>query len=122
MKYLISISLLIVYLAGSIRSSWTLIDFYIHRDDLTMKYCRFLDQGITQCRASCYLESLLAEEEKTNPSTKILPTQITKTIEITYSEVMDLVHVDSNRKTYNERCVVLHADEHFSPVFRPPIV
>jgi hypothetical protein len=36
----------------------------MHRDDYTQKYCVFLDQGISQCRASCYLEKLLDDKKQ----------------------------------------------------------
>lgn len=62
MKKILSISFVLIYLFGSLEPSWVLIDFYWNRNDFTQKYCVNLDKGITQCRASCYLESLLKEE------------------------------------------------------------
>ena len=82
MKYVISISLLTFYLVGSLQSSWVLIDFYMHRDDYTQKYCRFLDEGITQCRASCYLNDLLEEQQKDAHNSAIVTAQQPKTLEL----------------------------------------
>jgi len=85
-----SISLLITYLTGSLPSSWTLIDFYLNRDDYTQKYCRFLDEGITQCRASCYLENLLEEQQSKEPDAKILSIEKYKITELTSQEILEL--------------------------------
>jgi hypothetical protein len=63
-KNFLSIVFLSIYLGGSLQPSWTLIDFYWNRDDFTQKYCVNLDMGITQCRASCYLEKLMEEDRK----------------------------------------------------------
>lgn len=89
MKYLISISLLTIYLFGTLQSSWVLIDFYWNRDDYTQKYCLFLDEGITQCGASCYLDKLLAEKEKEGSDAQIISNQKIKIVELSSSNEQD---------------------------------
>ncbi|NJN24854.1 MAG: hypothetical protein HC819_02130 [Cyclobacteriaceae bacterium] len=66
MKQIFSISLLFVFLTGSIRPAWVFIDFHANRDDYTSQYCIMLDQGITQCRASCYLTNQLKVGQEEN--------------------------------------------------------
>ena len=90
MKYLFSISFLIIYLIGVIQPSWILIDFYTHRDEYTLKYCRFLDEGITQCRASCYLQSQLDSQQKENTESKFIASQQQKKHELNKQEKTSL--------------------------------
>lgn len=95
MKYLVSISLLLIYLAGSIQSSWILIDFYWNRDDYTQKYCLYLDEGITQCRASCYLENLLEDRQKDKSEAKLISSQQYKMSELISYEKIDFVYLNT---------------------------
>ena len=90
MKYLFSISFLFIYLVGTFHSSWTLIDFYWHRDDYTQKYCRFLDEGITRCRASCYLEYRLKEEQQNTNEAKISSEEPYKITELSNRDIPNL--------------------------------
>lgn len=54
----------------------------MHRDDYTQKYCRFLDEGITQCGASCYLDELLEKQQKDAHDSAIVTAQQPKTLEL----------------------------------------
>ena len=47
----------------------------MNRDDYTQKYCQYLDEGITQCRASCYLENLLENQKKNKTDATIISSQ-----------------------------------------------
>ena len=122
MKYLVVISLLIIYLASAFQSSWTLIDFYMNRDDFTNKYCEFLDQGITQCRASCYLEKIMSHEENGESKSQILPSYKTKVVEIICGEVTNLIPVYVGKETYQQYYSKPYTEEFRSTVFRPPIL
>jgi hypothetical protein len=80
-KNLLSIFFVGVYLLGSMQTYRVLIDFYWNRDDYTQNYCVNLDAGITQCRASCYLDKLLEEEKENEGSTQIALTKKLKSVE-----------------------------------------
>ena len=86
MKYIFSIAFIFIYLAGSLQSSWVLIDFYMNRDDYTQKYCLYLDGEITQCRASCYLEKLQEKQQKGKTDSTIISSQQHKIIELISQE------------------------------------
>ena len=47
----------------------------MNRDDYTQKYCLYLDEGITHCRASCYLENLLENQQKNKTDATIISSQ-----------------------------------------------
>ena len=98
MKYVFSISLLLIYLVGSIQSSWVLIDFYWNRDDYTQKYCLYLDEGITQCRASCYLENLLKDQHKDKSEAKLISSQQYKMTELISYEKIDFSNLNKLEK------------------------
>lgn len=103
MKYLFSISLILIYFVGSFQSSWVLVDFYWNRDDYTQKYCQVLDQGITQCHASCYLEELLKEEHNDSSEAKIISTQKIKVVEISSNQDINfqtLIKFNNHLKEY----------------------
>jgi hypothetical protein len=74
-KILLSIFFVGIYLVGSMQTTWVLTDFYWNRDDYTQKYCINLDAGITQCRASCYLERALNEADKNGSNAELVKTE-----------------------------------------------
>ena len=59
------------------------MDFYWNQNDYTEKYCQVLDKGITQCRASCYLDNLLEKKHKEPSEALINSQQKVKVVEIT---------------------------------------
>ena len=119
LKNLLSISLLMIYLGGAFHSSWTLIDFYWNRDYYTQNFCINLDAGITQCRASCYLESLLEAENQQNSDANLntfkkfkIEEQTNKLIECNHTPDLSQFHFFYYRN---------HYDFDFSDfVFHPP--
>jgi len=105
---------------GSLQSSWLLIDFYWNREDYTQKYCLLLDEGVTQCRASCYLDNLLEEKKKDPAKTHINSYQKVKIAEITHDEELSL-HTFIGIQNYNAGYPPdgYHFDFHYS-IFHPP--
>lgn len=122
MKYLVSISLLLIYLAGSIQSSWILIDFYWNRDDYTQKYCLYIDEGITQCRASCYLENLLEDRHNYKSEAKLISSQQYKMSELISYEKIDFIQLNNpeNHQSFYNSGQYQFDFLHF--VFHPPKV
>jgi hypothetical protein len=108
-KNLLSIFFVGVYLLGSMQTYRVLIDFYWNRDDYTQNYCVNLDAGITQCRASCYLDKLLEEEKENEGSTQIALTKKLKSVEYPQNwnnveseiEVPQHMHAAFNRNFYH---------------------
>jgi peptide methionine sulfoxide reductase MsrA len=105
---------------GSFQSSWVLIDFYWNRDDYTQRYCQFLDQGITQCRASCYLENQLETQQQDHSDAKIVSSQKVNVVELSSSEEYefeDILKIEIQLKGY------LSCQNHFDFhlfIFHPP--
>ena len=60
----------------------------MNRDIYTQKYCQFLDEGITQCRASCYLDDLLKENQSDEPVAKIGSSSQQKMSELISQEIV----------------------------------
>jgi hypothetical protein len=81
-----------------------LIDFYLNRDDYTQKYCLYIDEGITQCHASCYLETLLENQQQEESEAKLVASRQYKMTELINYENIDLSHLDKfeeQRSFYN---------------------
>lgn len=105
--------MLAVYLIGTVQSSWILVDFYWNRDDYTLKYCQFLDQGITQCRASCYLGELLDEMQDEEP-----PTKITLTEKVTLAQLACKENITLTPNDYFQQHVERHNSDNYRCDFR----
>ncbi|MCK5105388.1 MAG: hypothetical protein KAR17_21340 [Cyclobacteriaceae bacterium] len=75
-----------------------MIDFYWNRDDYTQKYCLYLDEGITQCRASCYLENLLKDQHKDKSEAKLISSQQYKMTELISYEKIDFSNLNKLEK------------------------
>ena len=58
----------------------------MNRDDYTQKYCMYIDGEITQCRASCYLENLLENQQKNKADSTIISIQQHKIKELISQE------------------------------------
>jgi hypothetical protein len=119
-KNILSILFLTIYLAGSLQPSWTLIDFYWNRDDFTQKYCINLDKGITQCRASCYLEKLLEEERKNDYGVFV---SMVKKLKTTEFDDQQQIAIKPNDRNAPEQTATDPAFSHFDftkAVFHPP--
>ena len=119
MKYVVSISLLFFYLAGTFHSSWTLVEFYWNRDDYTQKFCQLLDQGITQCRASCYLEDLLDDKSDTSGN-KILSNHKIKITELTNFCDSYAIRVPFSMTGLIEHNPSWYAPDYYPVIFHPP--
>ena len=122
MKYVFSISLLLIYLVGSIQSSWVIIDFYWNRDDYTQRYCRYLDEGITQCRASCYLENLIENQQENQLDANIITSRKIKIAEfIICSKIEFTTHFNIHKHHSNYIFDQYHF-EYLQFIFHPPKV
>lgn len=121
-KYLVSISLLLIYLTGSFQASWVLVDFYWNRDDYTQKYCQFLDEGMTQCRASCYLQDLLEEQQNNTSDAKIVSTQKVKIIESTTKEEIAVSRSLSGLFQHKKYLPSRYHFDFYPIIFHPPKV
>ncbi len=120
MKYLISISLLLIYLGGAFHTSWTIVDFYWNRDYYTQNYCINLDAGITQCRASCYLQNLLEEKQQTDTEYHLKMVKKIETSELTNNSG-GFLHYDEPSEKSNS--IIYYHTYHFDytdGVFHPP--
>ena len=120
MKYLCSISLILIYLIGTFQSSWILVDFYWNRDDYTQKYCQFLDEGVTQCRASCYLDDLLEQQQNKTSSEKITASQEIKISQIANDNFTTLNDVFDFRKKASGDIPERYHFDYLPFIFRPP--
>jgi len=107
-------------MGGLFQSSWILVDFYWNRDDYTQRYCQFLDEGITQCRASCYLDDLLEQRQNETSDTNILSTQKVKIIEFANADEIN-IHILSNihDRLNGHKSDQYHYDYH-QFIFHPP--
>ena len=105
---------------GTFYSSWILVDFYWNRDDYTQKYCQLLDQGITQCRASCYLNDLLEEKHDETSNSKIASTHKVKIIEIGSDEELAISYSLSGLSPQMEYCPSQYHFDFYSVIFHPP--
>jgi len=97
-----------------------LVDFYWNRDDYTQKHCQFIDLGITQCRASCYLGSLLEEKEDEDSDAKIISNQKVKLIEITNGEKINIDQLYSSRAVRSGIVARLYFYDFLPFIFHPP--
>jgi hypothetical protein len=88
-KRLISILFAGIYLVGFLQSYWVLIDFHLKRDFYTQQYCIKLDAGITQCRASCYLEKKLESKRQTDNDAQIVIVKNNKYLELPFEEKLN---------------------------------
>ena len=122
MKYLFSISFILIYLLGSLQSSWVLIDFYWNREDYTQKYCQFLDVGITQCRASCYLDDLLEEKNKEPAKAHVNPHQKVKVTEIINDDRISFYSYAGDQNLIYAYPSGQYHFEFYDPIFHPPKV
>ncbi len=61
-------------------------------------YCQYIDEGITQCRASCYLENLLEDQQKGKSNAKLISSQQYKMIELISFEKIDFIHLNTLEK------------------------
>ena len=122
MKYLFSISFILIYLLGSLQSSWVLIDFYWNREDYTQKYCQFIDEGITQCRASCYLNNLLEEKQNETAKAKIVSSQKVKIVEIVIDEEYTISDLSTGLQSPIGYCPSQYHFDFHALIFHPPKV
>ncbi len=119
MKQFLSIALLLTYLSGLIQPNLTLIDFYLHRDDYTQRFCERLDEGITTCRASCYLDKLIAEAQKTQNPNKLVVVEKGKLPELICQNSIDK-KVPQVEITTSETATELQNQGGVRCVFHPP--
>ncbi len=119
MKQLLSIALLLTYLAGLIQPNLTLIDFYLHRDDYTQRFCVNLDEGITICRASCYLDKLIAEAQKAENPNKLVVVEKGKSPELICQNSIEkpILQVESTSRELTRK---LQSQGGIHCVFHPP--
>ncbi|MCG8309965.1 MAG: hypothetical protein MI975_21395 [Cytophagales bacterium] len=120
MKHIFSISLILIYLVGTFQSSWVLVDFYWNREDYTQKYCQFLDEGITQCRASCYLDNLLEEQHNKTSSEKITASREIKISQIANDNLATLNDVFGFQKRASCDIPERYHFDYLPFIFRPP--
>lgn len=92
----------------------------MNRDDYTQKYCRLLDQGITQCRASCYLDDLLAEQQSGQEEAQIIISQQQKFYELISPEKTSLDHTFETKKNTSFFYTHLYEFDAQQFVFHPP--
>jgi hypothetical protein len=118
-KQFLSIALLLTYLSGLIQPNLTLIDFYLHRDDYTQRFCERLDEGITTCRASCYLDKLIAEAQKTQNPNKLVVVEKGKSPEL-ISQIFIDKQVPQVEITTSETAKELQSQGGVPCVFHPP--
>jgi len=114
--------MLLIYLLGSMQSSWVLMDFYWNRDDYTQKYCQLLDQGITQCRASCYLNNLLEEKQNETAKAKIVSSQKVKIVEIVINEELTISDLSTGLQSPIGYCPSQYQFDFHALIFHPPKV
>ncbi len=122
MKYVFSISFLLIYLAGSLQPSWILIDFYWNQDDYTQKYCLYIDEGISQCRASCYLEKMLEGHQKDESEAKLISDQQYKMLEFLSYEKMDFLSINTVKNLQPSYIIDPYQYDFPHFVFHPPKV
>ena len=120
MKILVSISLIMIYLIGTLQTSMILIDFYWNRDDYTKRYCEFLDQGITQCGASCYLDDLLKTKESKESEAKFVAPRNLKVLEYTLNDELTIKRSFFFTSGSNGYHVNNYRFDHCYPIFHPP--
>ena len=111
---------MIIYLAGTMQSSWTLIDFYWKRDYYTQNYCINLDAGITQCRASCFLENKMAMEREESSNSEIAVSKTSKSVECPSKELQTLFLGLKDISIEMEYPEDLYKFEFAHQVFHPP--
>ena len=111
---------MLIYLFGSWPSTWILIDFYSHRDAYTQKYCRYFDEGITQCRASCYLEQLLEKEQNDQPEAYFVSSQPFKMTEQVKNENFIFGHLYNPAKQQHPYQCILYQSGYAKYIFHPP--
>jgi hypothetical protein len=118
-KQLLSFGLLLTYISGLIQPNLTLIDFYLYRDDYTLRFCEKLDEGITTCRASCYLDKLIAESQKADNPHKLAVVEKVKSPEL-------VCHIPTEKRilqttaTGSETVRELRSQGGIACIFHPP--
>ena len=119
-KSLITTGCLLAYLAASLYQSWIMVDFYWHRDDYTQQYCKFLDEGMTMCRASCYLSEQLqpTQEGEREATIKALPK--IKTAQIEHKASVKMAYPTTSLREFSIRIEDFYQYEEVFEFFRPP--
>lgn len=119
MKYIVSIFFIVIYLLGVFQTSWTLIDFYWKRDYYTQNFCVNLDAGITQCRASCFLEKKLASERDDSSNPEIALVKTSKSVELSFQEMYSNL-ADQKDKSETGFLEDSYNFEYSYKIFHPP--
>jgi len=119
-KILLSIFFVGIYLVGSMQTTWVLTDFYWNRDDYTQKYCINLDAGITQCRASCYLERALNEADKNGSNAELVKTEKIRITEYKVDQLLNPKHTKSLKQVLYLFYENTYKFEFSEFVFHPP--
>lgn len=120
MKNFLSIFFVGIYLLGSMQSSWVLLDFYWNRDDYTQNYCINLDAGITQCRASCYLDKLLEEERENEGSAQIALVKKLESVEFPQSWIKAEAEIEVPQNTHAAFYRNFYHFDFTDIIFHPP--
>jgi hypothetical protein len=119
-KILLSIFFVGIYLVGSMQTTWVLTDFYWNRDDYTQKYCINLDAGITQCRASCYLERALNEADKNGSNAELVKTEKIRITEFKVDQLLNFEHGEFLERLHFSLYGNTYKFEFAEFIFHPP--
>jgi hypothetical protein len=119
-KYLISISLLIVYLVGFLQTSWDLTNLYWDKHDFNQEFLHFLDQQISQCHASDYVDEVLQQRDDKGSNAKIIITQKVKLVEFASTEKISL-EANAHFINQDKSCISdPYQYDYLKLIFHPP--
>jgi len=107
---------------GIVQTSMVLVDFYWNRDDYTQKYCTALDQGITQCKASCYLYEMLEDSQDEASIAQISHVEKINLAQLTFDESISLSLNEMLEQTIEEYKSDNYYYDFHRFVFHPPKV
>jgi len=99
---------------------WTIVDFYWNRDYYTQTYCVNLEAGITQCRASCYLQNLLEKEEQQDTKFHLTPVKKIESSECTNNIAGSLDYEKQPEQSNSIIYYQIYHSDYADGVFHPP--
>jgi hypothetical protein len=94
----------------------------MNRDDYTQKYCLYIDEGITQCHASCYLETLLENQQQEESEAKLVASRKYKMTELISYENFDFSYLDKFEKQPSFYNSTQYQFDFSNYIFHPPKV
>ena len=120
MKSFTSALLVIIYMTGMLQTSRDLTNLYWDNHDFNQEFLHFLDQQISQCHASDYVDEVLQQRDDKGSNAKIFITQKVKLVELVSTEKISL-EANAHFITQDKSCISdPYQYDYHKLIFHPP--